>query len=240
MQKVLRRKPSAPMVVAVTALVFAASGTAIAAGGLVNGDKLIAKRSLSGNRLRNNTLTGTQINVKKLGKVPSAKLADLAKLATLATRAKNATNATRAASSATTDSIKTWYATAFIGQTVTLLAVGPFTYTGQCTAGPHAQTFVQTSQPNSIADSYAHYVSSGYPDNHSNIAFGPATGAISVGYGSNEHIADGSPNWVGPFDGSDTQISADGHTYVSTYASVGSDILGVACLFVGHAIVVSH
>ena len=72
------RRPSPSMVVALLALVIAASGTAIAASTQVSGDSLIKKNSLSGNRLRNKTLTGTQINLSKLGKVPSAIHADAA------------------------------------------------------------------------------------------------------------------------------------------------------------------
>jgi len=72
MKNILRRKPSASMVVAMTALCIAVSGTAIAASNLANGDKLIAKKSLSGNRLRNHTVSGKQVNRNKLGKVPSA------------------------------------------------------------------------------------------------------------------------------------------------------------------------
>jgi hypothetical protein len=87
MRMFLRRKPSASMVIAVIALVVAASGTAVAATKLVNGDKLIKKHSLSGNRLINKTLTGTQINLKKLGTVPSATKATTAGTATTATNA---------------------------------------------------------------------------------------------------------------------------------------------------------
>ena len=76
MKDLLRRRPSAAMVVAVTALVVATSGTAVAASQLVNGDHLIRKNSLSGNRLRNHTLTGLQIRLSELGTVPSAKNAD--------------------------------------------------------------------------------------------------------------------------------------------------------------------
>lgn len=85
MPKALRRKPSASMVVAILALVVAASGTAIAAGHLTSGDKLIKKRSLSGDRLRNHTITGKQVNMRRLGKVPSAKNADHATTANSAT-----------------------------------------------------------------------------------------------------------------------------------------------------------
>jgi hypothetical protein len=76
MKDLLRRRPSAAMVVAVVALVVATSGTAVAASQLVNGDHLIRKNSLSGNRLRDHTLTGLQIKLSELGTVPTAKNAD--------------------------------------------------------------------------------------------------------------------------------------------------------------------
>jgi hypothetical protein len=71
-----RRRPSAALVVAVIALVVAATGTAVAAGTRVDGDSLIKKGSLSGNRLRDHTLTGLQLKLSALGTVPNAKNAD--------------------------------------------------------------------------------------------------------------------------------------------------------------------
>lgn len=71
-----RRTPSAAMVVAVIALVVAASGTAFAASSMVSGDSLIKKGSLSGDRLRDHTLTGLQIKLSRLGTVPRAKDAE--------------------------------------------------------------------------------------------------------------------------------------------------------------------
>jgi hypothetical protein len=154
-------------------------------------------------------------------------------------------NAVRAQSSATTDDVKTWLTTASVGQTVTLLTVGPFTYTGVCTTAsgnPHAQTFVATSQSGSVADSRADYIPSGYPSSTSNVSFGPGTGPISVGFGSDLDIGQttSGPHWVGPAEGSDTQLSGDGHTYVNTFASVGTAVDGADCVFAGHAIVVTH
>ena len=102
------------MIVALIALVFAMSGTAVAASKLVSGDSLVKKASLSGNRLRAHTLTGTQINMAKLGKVRSATQADSATnathaasadSATHAASADSATNATHAASADTLDGI---------------------------------------------------------------------------------------------------------------------------------------
>ncbi len=78
MRSLLHRRPSASMVVSLLALVVASSGTAVAATSLVSGDKLIRPGTLSGNRLRKHTLTGTQINLRRLGKVPRAHAADTA------------------------------------------------------------------------------------------------------------------------------------------------------------------
>jgi hypothetical protein len=98
------RAPSPSMIVALIALVVAMSGTAVAASKLVSGDNLIKKGSLSGNRLRAHTLTGTQINMSLLGKVPSATAADAATNATHATSADTATSATHATSADTASS----------------------------------------------------------------------------------------------------------------------------------------
>jgi hypothetical protein len=231
-------------------------GTAVAAS--VSGDtkadtKLIkklapslsVKHAATANSATNATNATHATNATNATNAINATNAANATHATSADSATNATNATRAASSATTDQIKTWFATASVGQTPTLLTIGPFTYTGQCTSvsgNPHAQTFVTTSQDGSVADSYADYVASGYPTSSSNVSFGVATGPISIGYGSDENIAQATvgAHWVGPYDGSDTQLSGDGHTFVNTFASVGTVVNGADCTFVGHAVVITH
>ncbi len=96
MGHLLGRRPSAAMVVAMIALVVAASGTAVAATTLVSGDSLIKKNSLSGNRLRNRSVPGSKIKLSALGTVPSATHAATADSATNATNATNATTATAA------------------------------------------------------------------------------------------------------------------------------------------------
>jgi len=64
------------MLVAILALVVAMSGSAVAVSAARHsGDKLISKRSLSGNRLRHNTVTGKEVSEKRLGQVPRASLA---------------------------------------------------------------------------------------------------------------------------------------------------------------------
>jgi hypothetical protein len=103
MRQVTNRRPSGPMAVAVVALIVALSGTAVAASRLLGGDKLIKVHSLSGNRLRNHTVTGRQIKLSTLGTVPRARHADdathaqTADSAATATSAASATNANHAA-----------------------------------------------------------------------------------------------------------------------------------------------
>jgi hypothetical protein len=70
------------------ALFVALGGTGYAATKL-NG-KNIKTHSIAGNRLKNNTLTGTQINESKLGQVPSAHSADTAGTANAANTANTA------------------------------------------------------------------------------------------------------------------------------------------------------
>ena len=86
------------MVVATIALTVALGGTALAGplaqlAHLSNGNTLIMKHSLSGDRLRNHTLTGSQINLSKLGTVPSAMTARRAVFATSAGSASTANTA---------------------------------------------------------------------------------------------------------------------------------------------------
>lgn len=98
MRSVWRRRPSGPLLISVVALIVAASGTAIAAGRLVSGDKLIAKGTLSGDRLRKHTITALELNLAQ-AKVPNAAGADhaaTAGFAANATSARTAMNATTA------------------------------------------------------------------------------------------------------------------------------------------------
>jgi hypothetical protein len=97
-----RHRPSPALVISIAALFVALGGTAIAAGGLISGSKL-ENRSVAAKKLKKHTITGAEINMHKLGKVPAAATADTA---TQATTAATATNAMHAASadSATTAS----------------------------------------------------------------------------------------------------------------------------------------
>ena len=132
------------MAIALTALVLAASGSAVAATNLVSGDKLIKKHSLSGNRLRDHAITGRQVNLSKLGKVPSARVADHANTASSAVNALNAVNAANASNASTlggqpraafepaADFVRTGLVKLDAGQSITLASFGPFTLLFRC------------------------------------------------------------------------------------------------------------
>jgi len=103
MSKIWSRRPSPALVVAITALVVAMAGTAFAATQLPKnsvGTKQLKKDAVTGAKVKNGSLAGSDINVASLGKVPSAgnaERANLAEKANLADSAKTAQNADRAA-----------------------------------------------------------------------------------------------------------------------------------------------
>ena len=106
-------RPSPAMIVAIIALVFAFGGTSVADEAvdfaktkLINGKRLKG-RSVSGGKLKRNTIGGTEVNESKLAKVPSASNADKAKSADSATTATSATNASNATNATTADTATT-------------------------------------------------------------------------------------------------------------------------------------
>jgi hypothetical protein len=92
---------SPAMGVALVALAFAVSGTSFAQGAATRVGKLISgssikRGSITGVRVKGNSLTGKQIDEKSLATVPSALTAKRAQLADRATNAQRATNADNA------------------------------------------------------------------------------------------------------------------------------------------------
>jgi hypothetical protein len=85
------RRPSPALVIAVLALVVALGGTAYAVK-QINGST-IKPRSIPGDRIRNNALTGTQINEARLGRVNEARNATNSKFALRSSAADSAANA---------------------------------------------------------------------------------------------------------------------------------------------------
>ncbi len=82
------RRPGHATIVAYLALILAVGGGTFAVakkggGKKINGAKL-KKRSVPAGKLKKHTITGNEVNLNKLGKVPSAKAADTAGSATSA------------------------------------------------------------------------------------------------------------------------------------------------------------
>jgi len=91
-----RYLPSPALVVACLALLVALGGTGYAAIKLPAnsvGTKQLKRGAVTGVKVKSNTLTGTQINESRLGRVPSATSATTAATATTATSATSATSA---------------------------------------------------------------------------------------------------------------------------------------------------
>ena len=231
MQRVLTRRPSGATVVAVVALVIATTGTAIAAG-LANGDKLIRKDSLSGNRLRNHTLTGKQINLSRLGTVPSANKANTANRATTATTAGHAstadaaTNAGAAANASKVDGqqvVSRSTAVTAGPTTKQFLNLSGVTITVGCSAGPHApsMTISNTSNPHQVARVNIEAVEAGptvYQTNGDFSGTSLLTPGVSAGTGEAN------------------VVFTDGHVVTIDYSFENNAGAFGDCAFYGHAI----
>ena len=195
----LRRRPSAAMVVAVTALVVATSGTAVAASHLIkSGDSLIKKNSLSGNRLKHHTLTGLQIKLSELGTVPNAKNADeLGGKPASAYRGRRRRRRERGRADGvvkTDGSIN--------GATVTLFTYGPFTVTMTCTDdGTNTSSEINASSTEDQSDLNGEFADANTPtdtgadveptpDGTAGSLFAPATIALVAPSGASA-IVDG-------------------------------------------------
>jgi hypothetical protein len=138
------------VVIGVIALVIATSGTAFAAGQLVNGDTLIKKNSLSGNRLRDGSITGKQIKLSSLGPVPTAKNAQ-----ELGGHPASYFTGGSGGSGGGSGAIRSGLVTASGGQTVTLGSFGPFTVSLTCNDDGSGTFDAQIDVTSSAANSEA-------------------------------------------------------------------------------------
>jgi hypothetical protein len=94
------RRPSPALIVAILALVVAMAGTGYAAFKLPNnsvGTKQLKKDAVTGAKVKNGSLEGSDLKLATLGTVPSAAKAGSAETAVRATSAENATRAGTAA-----------------------------------------------------------------------------------------------------------------------------------------------
>ncbi|HYP56648.1 MAG TPA: hypothetical protein VEQ41_10185 [Solirubrobacterales bacterium] len=167
-------RSSAALVVSILALVVAVSGVGYAASKL-NG-KSIKPRSIPGNRIKNDALTGKQIKEARLGQVPSAatalsagratsadraSLADRAVIADRAGLAERAESANRIGSLTETDIQRAGKLITFDVRMTntepprTLLQAGPFTVKAECAIPGGVQNVYRVSATTSENDAAA-------------------------------------------------------------------------------------
>ena len=128
----------------------------------VDGDSLIKKGSLSGNRLRDRTLTGLQIKVSSLGTVPTAKNAE-----ELGGRPPSAYLGGGGGGSqiGTNGVVKT--AGSANGTKVTLFTSGPFTVTMTCTDdGTETSSEIDASSSEDQSDLNGEFAEREHPDRY--------------------------------------------------------------------------
>jgi hypothetical protein len=202
------------MVVALVAFIVALGGTAAASFGPFSGNKIIKKHSLSGNRLKNNTLTGSQINESKLGKVPSASHADTAGSANFANTAGSAGSVNQIH--------KSGLITASAGQTPAVMTLGPFVFTLTCTnpSGTiiHSQVDVATTVDHTSFESVESPIEGD---------FLVSTGAIGI-----TDVTSSPAPGTADFDGDGGSFSAvdtNGGTYIG-HAFAGARVQGHDCV----------
>jgi hypothetical protein len=131
-------RPSPAMVVALVALFAALGGSAYAASQIgtkqIKNNAIttskIKKNAVTAAKIKNGAVTGSKIQLSTLGTVPSATHA------TTADSATKAAEATTAQTAGTATNFSRYFTSglkkASIGQKVTLLTVGNFTFTGVC------------------------------------------------------------------------------------------------------------
>ena len=157
-------------------MVVAATGTAVAAGGRVDGDSLIKKGSLSGNRLHDHTLTGLQIKLSALGTVPVAKNAQ--ELGGRPASAYLGGGGGGGSQIGTNGVVKT--AGSPNGTKVTLFTSGPFTVTMTCTDdGTETSSEVDASSSENQSDLNGTFANANTPTDTNEDIFGTPDGSAT-------------------------------------------------------------
>jgi hypothetical protein len=214
---------------------------------MFKGDKVIKKHSLSGNRLRNHTITGTQVNMKRLGKVRNARHADSATNATNAGHATNATNATNAARATNADravaadnatsaanlagesrfikSIAPAGTDAASGAKVVLGTSGPLTVEGICYmngANVHAGTYLVSTV-------------TGFYNSYSSTSGAPLVANTPVDVSEDDaDAAPGNSDYEDPYDGTFSGLTGTLSNYITGLVSNGVNLTSANdCTFAG-------
>jgi hypothetical protein len=228
MSDIWGKRPSPALVISILALFVALGGSAYAASKIgtknIKNNAItsakIKKNAVTTAKIKNGAVTGAKVNAATLGTVPSATHASTADSATKATDATNAVNATNF-SRYSTSGLKR----ASVGESITLLTVGPFTFTGKCTdlgGGEYeAAIYATTSQAGS---NVYQYQNGGYWENDFNpgeeaqVDYGAASTGSEVAFwssGYNSYAAE----------------SADGATLLEGSGNSAVRAFGADCAF---------
>jgi hypothetical protein len=217
------RRPSPALLISVLALFVALGGTVYAASSKINGNT-IKTGSIPGNRLKKHSVTGTQINLAKLGTVPNA---------TNSTNSTSSTNATNAANLAGLGRFRTTISPSGTSEesanVVTLYSDGPLSLVGKCWMhGPdiEGEAFMRSSV-------------AGYWSSYDNSSTSKNTLTPGTDEPATEEYVSAEPPKSGfgdPYDGTFAAIAADRSAYFTGLASVGVNLGGSGgCTFAGWA-----
>jgi hypothetical protein len=222
MRKIWGRRPSPSLVISVLALFVALGGSAYAASKIgtknIKNNAITAakikKNAITTAKIKNDAVTGQKVKESTLGTVPNA------------TSAAKAAHATSADSAANFDRYYTsGVRKASVGQTVSLGAVGPFTFIGKCEdfggGNYNAGAYILTSQPGSFMYSTEGLI-------YAEANFNPGTearlgndkqGTTPYWYAANGYESD----W--------SAASPDGSLFLQGFADVGVHVFGADCAF---------
>lgn len=243
MSKLRGARPSPALVISLAALFVALGGTAWAAHKI--GSKEISAGAITPSKLKNGAVTtaklrdgavtgpkiapgavgGRQLDESSLGTVPSAVTAQRAVRADSAATADHAGSADSAASFerfAASPVVK-----AGIGQEVTIMQRGPFTFVGRCINGgggsAEAVVIATTSQPGSTfsSTSESHAGANFEPGEENQV--GPAVASIHPA--TNDTTGGNATRF--------TALSADGGVRLEGEATAAVNYFGAACAFWG-------
>jgi hypothetical protein len=217
MSKIGSKRPSPALVISILALFVALGGSAYAAKKIGSNEikanaittGKIKKNAVTTAKIKKNAVTGDKINEGTLGPVPSA------------TNATNATNFSRFH----TSGLKKLS----IGQSVTLLAIGPFTITSECLdngGDPEAFSYLTTSQVGSSMW--------GYHEEFYEADFNPGTKA-QVGYGASSSGPEVANYGYSGYYAGFVAFSGDGGTLLSGEVNDAVNVYGAQCAFWAHA-----
>jgi hypothetical protein len=231
MKRVRLGRPTPALVISILALFIALGGTVYAASKISG--KSIKPNSIPANRLKKHSLSGKQINLTKLGTVPTATNAANATNATNATNAANATNATNLAGlTRFRTTIPPSGTTEINANQVTLYTDGPLSLIGKCWSPSAGEITAQAYLRSSVA---AHW--SAYDNSTANTNDTLVPGTDQPALEDEVEATLPAQAFDDPMDGTFAALTDDRSAYFTGLGSAGVNIGGSGgCTFAGYGI----